>query len=684
MGMDSPEMLISTVAGVGIRDYNGDGGPAVLAWLHSPRDVAVDGSGNLYIADTWNNRIRRIDTAGNISTMAGTGEGETGGDGGPADQAQLYCPQCVAVDSAGNIYIADTFNRRIRKVDPEGVITTVAGTGEKGDGGPAVQESLDRPEGVTVDGSGNLYIADTWNHRIRKVDATGKIFTVAGAGASGYSGDGGSADRAQLYCPGDVAVDGSGNLYIADRGNDRIRKVDAAGKISTVAGTGEDDYGGDGGPAVLAQLRYPNSVATDGSGNLYIADTWNNRIRKIDITGNISTVAGNGERGAGGDGGPAVQAQLRCPNSVAVDSSSNLYIADRDNDCIRKVDAAGNISTIAGFGKWGYGGDGGPAVQAHLYYPRDVAVDKASNLYIADRGNDRIRKVDAAGNISTVAGTGEDDYGGDGGPAVLAQLDEPTGVAVDGTGNIYIADLENDRIRKVDATGNFSTVAGTGEDGYAGEDDYGGDGGPAVQAQLYCPCSIAVDGSGNFYIADSDNHRIRKVDAVGNISTVAGTGREGYSWDGLPAIQGYLNHPEGVTVDDSGNLYIADTDNHRICKVNAEGKIFTVAGTGAPGYSGDGAPAIRARLYYPGDVAADKAGNLYIADTNNHRIRKVDAAGNISTVAGTGESGYSGDGGSADRAQLHCPCSLAVDGSGKLYIADTNNHRIRRLRRPGT
>jgi len=340
---------------------------------------------------------------------------------------------------------------------PAQTITTVAGNGSEGysgDGGPATSASLYYMWGVAVDGSGNIYIADAGNNRIRKVDAgTGTIATVAGNGTVGYSGDGGPATSAGLYFAVGVAVDGAGNIYIADAYNNRIRKVDAGtGTITTVAGNGTLGYSGDGGPATSASLYYVWGVAVDGSGNIYIADAYNNRIRKVDAgTQTITTVAGNGSSGYSGDGGPATSAALNRPEGVAVDASGNIYIADRVNGCIRKVDAAsGTITTVAGNGGVGYSGDGGPATSATLYYPPGVALDGSGNIYIADSSNGRIRQVDARnGIITTVAGNGSAGYSGDGGPATSAGLYFPLGVAVDGTGNIYIADTYNQRIRKV-------------------------------------------------------------------------------------------------------------------------------------------------------------------------------------------------------------------------------------------
>ena len=468
--------------------------------------MAVDGEGNLYITDSFNNRIRKVDPTGTITTIAGTGERGFGGDGGPATEAQLGFPLDVVLDRDGNIYFSDNSNNRIRRVDPTGTITTIAGTGERGfggDGGPATEAQLNFPYGISVNETGELYIADASNNRIRKVDATATITTIAGTGERGFSGDGGPATEAQLDLPAATAVDGAGNLYIADNFNNRIRKVDTTGTITTVAGTGERGFGGDGGPATEAQLSGPYGMAVDGTGNLYIANLFNHLVRKVETTGTITTVAGTGERGFGGDGGPATEAQINGPYDVAVDGTGNLYIVDGNNHRIRKVDATGTITTVAGTGERGFGGDGGPATEAQLRSPTGIAMDGAGNLYIADRINYRIRKVDLTGTISTIAGTGELGFGGDGGPATEAQLDFPTGVAVDGAGNLYIADNFNNRIRKVDATGTISTIAGTGERGF------GGDGGPATEARITGPTGVTVDGAGNLYIADRDNHRIR-------------------------------------------------------------------------------------------------------------------------------------------------------------------------------
>ena len=339
------------------------------------------------------------------------------------------------------------------------------------------------------------------------------------------------------------------------------------GVIVTVAGTGQEGYGGDGRPATAAQLRSPCCVAVDAAGNLFISDTGNHRIRKIRPDGTITTVAGSDKTGYGGDGGPATAALLAYPGCAALDVAGNLFISDASNHRIRKVSPDGNISTVAGSDKTGYDGDGGPATAALLAYPEGVAVDSAGNLFIADAGNHRIRKVSSNGNISTVAGAGKPGSGGDGGPATAALLSYPSRVAVDSAGNLFIADAGNHRIRKVSSTnGNISTVAGTGEKGYKGDE------GPAASAWLLNPFGLAVDSAGNLFIADTGNSRIRKVSSTnGNISTVAGTEGRGYSGEGAPASAARLNSPFGIAVDFAGNLFIADTMNDRVRNVVGPG-----------------------------------------------------------------------------------------------------------------
>ena len=336
------------------------------------------------------------------------------------------------------------------------------------------------------------------------------------------------------------------------------------------------------------------------------------------------------------------------------------------------------ITTVAGTTTSGFSGDGGPAADAQLWCPTGVALDEEGNIYIADSCNNRIRKVIAAtGIITTVAGDGSQGFSGDGGPATSAQLAGPIGVALDRAGNLYIADYLNDCIRHVvAATGIITTVAGDGSRGFSG------DGGPATAAQLYAPYGVVLDARGHLYIADGANNRIRKViSPTGIITTVAGIGTVGFSGDGGPATAAQLCVPVAVTLDDAGDLYIADNCNHCIRKViAASGIITTIAGTGIDGFSGDGGPATRAQLQYPSSLTLDRAGNLYIADEGNHRIREVVAAtGVITTIVGSGSDGFSGDGGWAIDAELSCPTGVALGAAGHLYLTDMGNHRIRKI-----
>jgi uncharacterized protein (TIGR03437 family) len=607
----------------------------------------MDAAGSIYISDAGNARIRKISPGGIISTIAGSGQSRFSGDGGLATAASLNSPEHLAIDLAGNLYIADYGNQRVRKVGPDGVITTVAGNGTKGfsgDDGPATAASLNQPRGLVLDAAGNLYISDSNNFRVRKVTARGIVVTVAGTGVSGSSGDGGPATRASLGSLGGVALDSSGSLYVAVPSHDRVRRIGPDGIITTVAGSGTRGFSGDGGPATAASLYRPGGLAFDQAGNLYVSEEGNGRVRKISSSGVITTVTGNGLFKFSGDGGPAVTAALNQPSGAALDASGNLFIADSYNYRVRKVSPSGVISTLAGIGIIAYSGDGGPATSASFNRPESVAVDGSGNLYIADSNNQRVRKVSPSGVVSTIAGNGTVGFSGDGGPATAASFRWPLAVAVDRAGSLYIADDLNHRVRKVGPTGIITTLAGNGVQGSSG------DGGPATGASLYYPAALAVDAAGNVFIADWGNNRIRKVDPGGIITTVAGSGARGFSGDGGPATSAALIGPEAVATDTFGNVYIGDTGNRRVRKVSPAGIIVTVAGNGVQGFAGDGGPATSASLYTPFGLAVDAAGNLYIADYDNDRIRKVLATPPAFSVAPskvslTAISGMPGGGG---------------------------------------
>jgi uncharacterized protein (TIGR03437 family) len=584
-----------------------------------------------------------------------------------ATSASLFLPMSVVVDKSGNVFFVDYDNVVLRSDAQTGLVTAVAGNGTQGfsgDNGPATSAQLSRPVGLALDSAGNLYIADAGNNRVRKV-SNGVITTFVGGGEIGCGGSG-SATSAGLYFPTDVAFDSAGNLYIGDAGNGCIRKV-SNGVVTTVAGNGTQGFSGDNGPATSAQLNGGQwlSVALDAAGSLYITDTLNQRIRKVS-NGTITTIVGNGTAGFSGDDGPATSAQLNHPQDVIVDPEGNLLIVDSYNHVIRKV-ANGIITTVTGTGIGGFNGDNGPPTSARLNDPSGVAMDTDGNLYIADNSNNRIREV-SNGVISTIAGNGTADFSGNNGPAISAQLSQPQGIAVDSAGNLYVADYYNSVISKV-MNGMITTVAGNGTGGFSGDD------GPATSAQLNGPVGIAVDTAGNLYIAEN-GPRVRKV-SNGVITTFAGTGKTGFSGDGGPATSAQFENTCNVAVDTVGNVYIADCDNNWIRKVS-NGIITTVAGNGTAGFSGDSGAAINAQLDNPSGLAVDSAGSVYIADSKNERIRKI-SNGIINTMVGNGINGFEGNDGPATSAELSYPSGVALDSAGNLYIADLDNSRVRKV-----
>ena len=572
-----------------------------------------------------------------ITTVAGVGVQEPSPKPTLMWSVPIGQPKYVAADAAGTVYFS--VRNSVLKVDVLGVLTLVAGSwragGYSGDGGPATGALLNNPSGVAVDGAGNVYISDGGNNAIRKVAAATGIITTIAAGTGG----------------GPLAVDNSGNVYLADTGGNMIRKVTAAGSITTVAGNGTAGYSGDGGPAASAQISGPSGVAADGSGNIYIADEGNAVVRKVAATtGIITTVHGLPSNGPPGG-----------ILSVAVDGSGNLYVETHYAQVTEVAAATGAITSVLSNPFPPYGD--GP-----------MAVDSFGNLYIINGiGGGWIWKVAAVTKIMTPAVVQgyAGGYSGDGGTALSAALSNPQGVAVDGSGNLYFVDSNNLAIREVAAaTGIITTVAGGGAFGYSG------DGGPATSARLEYPAGVAVDGAGNVYFVDSGPNVVRKVTAAtGTITTVAGNGSAGYSGDGGPATSAQLSWPVGLAVDAAGNMYIADSGNYVVRKVMAAtGTITTVAGNGGSGYSGDGGPATGAQINTV-ELALDGSGNLYLVDLPNCRVRKVAAeTGIIATVAGNGTCGSSGDGSPATGAQLNNPTVVAVDGSGNLFIGESGNY----------
>ena len=704
-------------AGNGSVGTGGDGGSPTDAQLAGPYAVAVDAvTSDVYIADTYGHEVRRV--SGNfgagspvISTVAGTGAFGFAGDRGSAAKAQLNSPYGLALwrkpapdgaspnpDSPAILYVADTLNNRIRAVylagtRVNGSIATVVGTGlaaDGGDGGPAIKASLDQPRGLAVDGRGRLLIADTFNHRLRRFEPTfdpvtgaisgGLVVTVAGSGSAGYTGDGGAAQAARLNLPAGVATSPSGATYIADTANNVIRQVDGAGTIRTFAGNGTAGSGGDGGPAASAQLDAPFGVSVDvvferdGSHEVVqVADTGNNAVRQVSSGAagaiDIRRIAGTGTPGLAG---PPNDLALDTPTAVVslagADGQETRYVLDTFNHAIRVVNPGRAIvsAPLLGDGRPGPAADASLKEATHLSAPMGLAVDAGRRrIFVADTFNNVIREVDlGAATVATVAGTGTSGFGGDGGPATRAQLSFPTGLAVDGDGNLLIADTYNSRVRRLDAaaapdgTRHISTVAGSG---LLGSD---GDSGPAAGAQLYFPYGVAPDPDGNLYIADSFNDRVRRVDAVtGTIATVAGS-----------APPGGLDRPWGLSFGVlPGGLQAAGRPAAR----RPGGATGTSDGTATGGGTGtnDGTG---------GGVQGRPA--LLVADYLHHAVRSLDVqTGVLATVAGNGTGAFAGDGGNPAAAMLDAPRGVTFVPLGdfsEILVADSFSDRVRLIGEP--
>ncbi len=591
-------------------------------------------------------------------------------------------------------------------------INTVAGSEVFSETGRALDTWLDQPEGLAVDDLGNVYVADTLRNRIIRVSPEGTLELPD--------------TEAPFFSPRGIAFGPDGGLYVAQSSLAQIQRIVPDGSFSTVAGSGTHGFGGDNGPATEASLRFPSGVAVAADGTTYIADAGNNRIRKVDPDGTITTVAGDGTRGSTGDGGPAVEASLSNPRQIALGPEGNLYIADSGNSLVRRVDAGGiitsfvgstfrqppptvavasfstpsalafdgagdlyvteefgsrvivirssdlSVETFAGTGESGFGGDGGAANEARLNMPRGIAVG-GNTVYIADTQNHRVREV-VNGNIRTIAGRAH--LSGDGGPATAATLDGPRGVGLDAAGNFYIADTGNSVVRRVGTNGVISTVAGTGDRGFSG------DGGPALSAQLFRPVSVAAGQDGSLFISDSNNRRVRKVDGTGTITTFAGDGDIDEGEDEVPATQVGLTIPEGLAVDATGNLLIVDSFTGRTRSVSADGVISTIAGTGNRGFNGDGRPALETDFNFPGCLAIDSQHRLYISDSSNNRVRTINLDGTVETVVGGGEELLT-DGVPALEVGIFFPDGLTFDQDGNLIVAVGSRSRIYRLEPDG-
>ncbi len=687
--------------------------PWLLDSQHVTNGAEVVSGGEPYVLELADGQWRLPLYA--VRTVAGQTAVE---DGIEATRAILFNPVDVATDGAGNVYISDSRHHRIRIVDPSGVISTLAGTGDWGvadDGSPALAARLHNPTGLALDRNGTLYVADTGNHRVLRIDAvTQTINTVAGTGYNGFSVEGGPATSTALSGPWGVATDTAGGVYLTDQGTSLVRRIDTlTGNIETVAGTGSWGVLGDGGPAVQATFQIPSGIALDPAGNVYVADTWNHRLRRIDTqTGRIETLAGSVGSGYSGDGGIASEALLNRPAGVAVDASGSVYVADTGNYRVRKIDAAtGIISTVGGAGTQGHSGDGDGAAAAQLARPAGLAVDASGNLYIADSGSHRVRRIDSAtGIITTFAGSGPPTMSWTGGNAEEARMRSPTSLAVDSAGNVLF--LDSNRVWKLDTAGWIEKLAGPA---WSASPQ---DGGAPSETSFASPQAIAVDMDGNVYVADTWNHRVLRIAAdTGVIEAFAGSGVMGDSGDGEAASEAYLNLPNALAVDVAGNVFVTDSGNYRVRRIDrSTGIIETVAGTLSGGRWADGGPATETVFGHLTAVAVDSVGNLYLADWLDGRVLRADALtgltktvlevewpdalaldgngnlfvgaqqrilmvgpeGEITLVAGTGRPGFAGGGEPAAGAELSVS-GIAVGRKGAVWFTDPESRRIRVL-----
>ncbi len=813
--------IVTTLAGFALQQGSSDG-TGSAARFYQPAGVAVDSAGNVYVADQNNDEIRKITPSGVVTTLAGSA-GQTGSSDGTGSAARFNDPQGVAVDSAGNVYVADEQNDEIRKVSPSGVVSTLAGFARQNGSsdGTGSAARFDLPPGVAVDSAGNVYVADWGNSEIRKISPSGVVTTLAGS----------------FDYPMGVAVDSAGNVYVADTGNEEIRKITPSGAVTTLAGSAGQTGSSDGAGSA-ARFYGPTSVAVDSAGNVYVADVNNDEIRQISPSGVVTTLAGSaGQRGSSDGTGSA--ARFGEPQGVGVDSAGNVYVADHGNDEIRLVSTAGLASgdtaafsetyntknagtgltltpagsvsdgngghnyavtfvsvttgvinkapltitaaanaktydgttsaaatpTVAGLqgssdtvtglsetydnknagtGKTlsvaagytvsdgngganyttslvtnttgqiaplaitvtavsstktydgttssaatptitsGYvvttlagsagqvGSSDGTGSAARFYSPAGVAVDSAGNVYVADYANQEIRKITPSGVVTTLAGaTGQ--AGSSDGTGSTAQFDEPQGVAVDSTGDVYVADAVNDEIRKITPSGVVTTLAGSAE-------QVGSSDGTGSAARFVRPTGVAVDSAGNVYVADYENQEIRKITPSGAVSTLAGSAMKPGSSDGTGSAARF-DYPTAVAADSAGNVYVADYLNQEIRKITPSGVVTTLAGsTGQTGSSNGTGSA--ARFYDPWGVALDSAGDVYVADWHNVEIRKISPSDVVTTLAGSaGQYGSSDGTGSA--ARFYSPAGVAVDSAGNVYVADDTNDAVRAISTAG-
>jgi hypothetical protein len=646
-------------------------GQGAAAHFTGPFGATTDSSGNIYIGDNDSNSIRKITPGGLVSTLAGylIGPGSTDATGA---SARFNNPLGTTVDALGNVYIADSSNQTIRKITSTGVVTTFVGTaGVIGSAdGTGVGASFNYPFNIVADTLGNLYVTDTGNNTIRKiVISTGVVTTLAGtAGVIGSTNATGAA--ASFKNPEGVTIDSSGNLYIADRGNNTIRKiVISTGVVTTLAGTA-GVIGSTNATGAAASFNAPYGITTDLLGNLYVSDTINEIIRKIVIsTGVVTTFAGTAGVIGSADGTGAA-ASFYYPMGITF-SSGVLYIGDTYNNNIRKiVISTGVVNTLAGVVSSGQ--TDGTGTSATFFRPVGVSVDSSGNIYVADSQNNVIRKVSSSGVTSTLAGT-LNNIGSVNGIGSAAKFKYPSGVSIDSSGNLYVADAGNNTIRKIIiSTGVVTTLAGTA--GVIGSVD-----GTGAAASFFSPLWVTSDTLGNLFVADLGNCTIRKiVISTGVVSTFAGTpGICGFA-NGTGAAAKFIS-PGGIAIDTSNNMYVTDTDNYVIRKITSAGVVSTFAGTTGIYGSTDGTGAAASFKEVSG-ISIDMNGNLYVSDLGNATVRKiVISTGVVSTFAGTSGVQSCTTNGKGPAASFNYLQGITNDSSGNAYVADQHCGNIRKI-----
>jgi streptogramin lyase len=674
----------TTVAGSASQGAND--GSVTNARFFAPQGVTVNAQGIVYVADSDNSAIREITPNGLVSTIAGQA-GSSGYADGTSTNAQFFLPKSVVADAAGNLYVVDTWNEVVRKltlVGPNWQVSTLAG--HAGLAGYAdatgTNAEFDQPSAAVIDAGGNIYMTDPGNDLIRKITPAGVVTTIAGELGNNNSLDG-TNSNAHFASPNGIAIDSMTNLYVTD-GDNTIRRLTPEGTnwiVTTIAGQ-TNNYGSADGLGTNALFWGPAGIAADTNGNLYIADSDNKTIRKLTSLGTnwMSSTAAGLPGAQGSADGTNSGARFGAPEGVAVDANDDVFVADVNNNNLRKIAISGTnyiVTTLAGIGP---GSADGPGPDARFWNPTGVAVDSSGNIFIADLYNSTVRRITTSGAVSTVAGLAGNSGSSDGTNSD-ARFYDPIDLTLDKAGNVYVTDVFNNAIRKITPIGtNWVVTTIAGKDQYhPGELD-----GIGTNAVFYNPTGIAVDANTNLYVTDGNGDTIRKITLAGTnwvVTTLAGFPMTSGSIDGVGTNALFFD-PHGITVDSATNIYVADTVNDTIRKLSPDGTnwlVTTIAGQAGINGTSDGV-GTNALFYLPEGIVLDQAGNLYVADSFNDTLRRLAAVGtnwNSSTIAGQADVGGYTDG-TGTNALFYIPQAITRDNVGNLYVADTYNNSIRR------